>query len=439
MSTSDPSDDRPRPAATPTDKTPDAAPEAVPTTAPDEPASTTTPAEPTTTSAEAVVTETTDPASPAATSDAAAGGAPDRTQADAADAAKSRRKARPAADATAPLPASDAPDAPDAGSADPVAATTSAADTGSEPSSLQPEPETRRVGEPTPAAAARAAAARVTTDSGRHATARPAPVAPAPAAPAPIAPARPDPVTAEPGTPTSGAPGPVTAATTAAAAGRRPDTFGGPATAPLPPAPAPPEPASPAVPPPPEPGRPFDTAPAPITPEPRVEDPSLFPAPNAPRSPSAGTHVLGVIVGLILGPVAVAGVLLGQSRILAVQVDRWDASLDVLGIVLVSVGLLLLGCVLLLGVWTAAVPITAGIVLTALGGFYLYAPGVARRQTLGLLTTEGWHTQVTQVTVVGTSGTLLVAGFLVLVGGLVVAGARRHGLHLGAFRERNRA
>lgn len=285
------------------------------------------------------------------------------------------------------------------------------------------------LGNPTPAAQARAAAPRLAADPGRHATARPTPVPPEPAAAtgafgahqrfaAPVPDARAEPVGA-PGA--SGTPDPVRG--------------GGPATAPLPPT----HDGPPVAPPPSEPGRPFDSAPAPITPEPRVEDPSLFPAPNAPRSPSAGSHILGVIVGLILGPVAIAGVLLGQSRILAVQADHWDASLDVLGIVLVSVGLLLLGCVLLLGAWTAAVPITAGVVLSLLGGFYLYAPGIARRETLRVLTSEGWHTQVTQVTVVGTSGTLLVAGFMLLVAGLVIAGARRHGIHLGQFRERNRA
>ncbi|MDM7854475.1 hypothetical protein [Cellulomonas alba] len=376
MSTSDPSGDRRTPGATPDDAAP----------------TETSPTE--TTPTEAPPTET-----------ISADAAPDATPADTTPADPTP------AGTTSPQTAA----AADSPAADPAAvegATTDAARTASADA-----PSTRPFGSPTPAAQARAAAPRVAADPGRHATARPTPVPPEPAAGA-----------------AAGAFG-AHQRFAASAPDASPDPVGGPATAPLPPTHGGP----PVAPPPPEPGRPFDTAAAPITPEPPVEDPSLFPAPNAPRSPSAGSHILGVIVGLILGPVAVAGVLLGQSRILVVQADHWDASLDVLGIVLVSVGLLLLACVLLLGAWTAAVPITAGIVLSALGGFYLYAPGIARRETLRVLTSEGWHTQVTQVTVVGTSGTLLVAGFMLLVGGLVIAGARRHGIHLGEFRERNRA
>ena len=78
-------------------------------------------------------------------------------------------------------------------------------------------------------------------------------------------------------------------------------------------------------------------------------------------------------MGLILAPISVVVLLLGESRILQAQVDGWDASTEVLGIVLVSLGLLLLGCVLLLALWTPAVPITGGTLLTLAGIVYLYA------------------------------------------------------------------
>ncbi|WP_136519067.1 hypothetical protein [Cellulomonas telluris] len=169
------------------------------------------------------------------------------------------------------------------------------------------------------------------------------------------------------------------------------------------------------------------------------DDGDLFPDPNAPRTAHAGTHVLGVLVGLLLAPVAALLALVGQSRILVAQVDGWDASLDVLGIVLVSVGAVLLALVLLLALWTPAVPVTAGVVLGLLGGLALYAPGIARQQVLAVVDADAWYRTTVESTVAATSGTLLAVGLLVLVGGLVAAAARRRGVRLGVFRERNRA
>lgn len=202
-----------------------------------------------------------------------------------------------------------------------------------------------------------------------------------------------------------------------------------------------PEPTAPVEPEPVVPVAAYAAAPAtepPVAPPTTAEDDRLFPDPNAPRSTSVGSHILGVLVGLILGPVGVGVLLLGQSRILAAQVDGWDASTEVLGIVLVSVGLLLLAFVLLLALWTPAVPITAGTILTLAGIVYLFAPSVAREQTLNVLTSSGWRLTVTQVTVAGTSGTVLAVGFLLLLAGLVAASARRRGVRFGEFRERHR-
>jgi len=178
---------------------------------------------------------------------------------------------------------------------------------------------------------------------------------------------------------------------------------------------------------------------APPGPPAPADDDELFPDPNAPRTAHTGSHVLGALVGLVLAPLALGLLLLGQSRILAVQVDGWDASLELLGIVLVSVGAVLLAGLLVLGLWTAAVPIAAGVVLGALGGLQVYAPGIARMTTLDVVGADAWHLTVTQVSVAGASGTTLVAGVLLLTAGVVAALARRHGVRLGTFRERNRA
>lgn len=312
---------------------------------------------------------------------------------------------RPSADgttdaSTTPAPTSASPDAPSGStstSSGPTGTSSASTDTSSAPKDTSPVP----------------------TDTGRHAVVRPSPTPP------------PEPGTGEtftPATGSTGSTGPADAPGTASPASTpRPDA---PTTAPAAAASAPPPAPDPAAP-----------ANGPATPATRRTDPAddgLFPAPNAPRSTSFGAHVLGAVVGLLLAPAGVGLLLVGQARILDAQVEGWDGSTEVLGIVLVTIGLLVLGLTALLGIWTAAVPITGGALLTLLGGVYLFAPSFARAQTLDVLSDTGWRLTVTQVTVAGTSGTLLVAGFMLLLVGIVAAVARRRGVHLGEFRERHR-
>lgn len=170
----------------------------------------------------------------------------------------------------------------------------------------------------------------------------------------------------------------------------------------------------------------------------RADDPALFPTPNPPHRTATGTHVLGALAGLLLAPLAVTVLLLGQSRILAVQVVGWDDAVDWSGVVLVVLALVALGWVALLAVWTPAAPITGGVVLTVLGAVALTAPHVVHTQVLRVVDESSWRSTALEVTVAGTSGTLLVAGFLLLLAGVVALAAHRRGLALGAFRERHR-
>ena len=176
-------------------------------------------------------------------------------------------------------------------------------------------------------------------------------------------------------------------------------------------------------------------APASVT---RTPSPDLFPDPNAPRTITVGTHALGTVVGILLPLVSALVTVLGISRIVAVEADGWVAKVDVLGIVLVTLGALLLLACALLSLWTPAVGLVGGALLTAAGGFALFAPGLARTGVLDVLSSEGWQPTVVQSVVVATSGTLVAIGVLVLGSGIVSSAARRHGIHLGAFRERHR-
>lgn len=163
----------------------------------------------------------------------------------------------------------------------------------------------------------------------------------------------------------------------------------------------------------------------------------LFPDPRPPRRTGPGGHLLGILVGLVLMPVAIALTLVGESRILVAQTDGWDASTDALGIVLVSAGTALLAAITYLGVWSPSVPITGGVLATVVGGVFLYSPSFARDTVLALLDSTSWRTTGASATVAATSGMVLVAGVLVLVAGIVSWQSRRRGKAIGDWRARH--
>ncbi|GIG29859.1 hypothetical protein Cma02nite_24590 [Cellulomonas marina] len=177
-----------------------------------------------------------------------------------------------------------------------------------------------------------------------------------------------------------------------------------------------------------------DATPLPVMGTPtRATEPGLFPDPDPPRSASVGRHVLGVLLGLVLAPVVAGLLVVGQGRVLAVGIG----APDVLGIACLAAGALLAAAVVGLATWSAAVPVAAGLLLAVAGGFALVAPGIARTEVLGWWSWGTWRPTVLESLVSATSGTVLVAGLLVLVGGLTAAATRRRGYRLGVFRERH--
>ncbi len=155
--------------------------------------------------------------------------------------------------------------------------------------------------------------------------------------------------------------------------------------------------------------------------------------PHPPTRPGWGARVLGCLVGLVVGPAGATALLLGQSRVLAVQTDHWDADVDVFGIALVAVSALVLAGLVLLSAWTAAAPITGGAVTAAFGGWALGAPGsFADTMSIG----GTWRTTVEQTIVAGTSGTLLALGLLLLAAGIAAVVVRRAGVRLGTYEGR---
>lgn len=158
--------------------------------------------------------------------------------------------------------------------------------------------------------------------------------------------------------------------------------------------------------------------------------------PHPPTRAGWGSRVLGALLGLVVGPVGAVALLLGQSQVLAVQADDWDADVDVSGIALVIVSALVLAGLVLLAAWTAAAPITGGVVTTAFGGWALIAPGVFSDS---VSISGSWQATAEQTVVAGTSGTLLAVGLLLLAAGIAAVAARRAGVRLGTFEGRTGA
>ncbi|MCC2309474.1 hypothetical protein [Cellulomonas chengniuliangii] len=176
------------------------------------------------------------------------------------------------------------------------------------------------------------------------------------------------------------------------------------------------------------------TAPSPreqTAPEPLTEHPTE----DEPHGAGFGGHLLGVLVGAVLSVFALVLLLLGQSRILGSD-DPTVA--NGVGIVLVTLAVLLFATIAYLGVWTAALPITGGVVLTVIGGFYLYFPSAASDETLRLLATDASRTTVIYGVIASTVGVTFVVGVLLLAAGCALVVARRRGRALGVARERLR-
>lgn len=152
--------------------------------------------------------------------------------------------------------------------------------------------------------------------------------------------------------------------------------------------------------------------------------------PEPPPKPGVLRHVLGVLLGLLLTPVGLGLAGVGTARLLEI-VGTDDPVSDPAALVMLGSGVGLLVVVVLLAIWSPAVPITGGLLALTVGAAYLAAPGpvdeVVRSLTDGRVLTE----PVDQLTAAATSGQLLVAGALVLAAGIAAAVARRKGRRFG--------
>jgi hypothetical protein len=148
--------------------------------------------------------------------------------------------------------------------------------------------------------------------------------------------------------------------------------------------------------------------------------------PEPPRKPGFGRHLLGVLLGLVLTPVALLLVGIGTSRLS--EVASGSATTDALGLTLLVLGAVLLAVIVLLGAWSPAVPITGGLVWgVALGLAYLVVPDAMADAVDQMLGDRVLPAAVEQLTDSAMSGQLLVTGTLLVAAGIATAVARRIG------------
>ena len=148
-------------------------------------------------------------------------------------------------------------------------------------------------------------------------------------------------------------------------------------------------------------------------------------AAEPPKRPGAARHLLGTVLGLVLTPLAVLLTGIGTAR-LAETVG--DPSADTLGLVLLVAGLLLLAVVVLLGVWSPAVPIVGGLVWgVGLGVLALVLPGAVDDAVEAFAGDRVVPALVDPLAERAMSGELLVTGTVLVAAGLAAAMSRRKG------------
>ena len=173
--------------------------------------------------------------------------------------------------------------------------------------------------------------------------------------------------------------------------------------------------------------RPVGQARRDLRPDPDPGAPLADDLPEPPSRRGAGRHVVGVVLGLILTPVGLLLTGIGTARLSDV-IGTADPFSDALGATLLLAGALVLVIVVLLGLWSAAVPITGGLVWgVGLGLAYLTVPGALDETVDVVFGDRGVPAAVDQLAEGAMSGELLVTGTLLLAAGLAIAAARRAG------------
>lgn len=149
--------------------------------------------------------------------------------------------------------------------------------------------------------------------------------------------------------------------------------------------------------------------------------------PEPPARRGFARHLLATVLGLVVTPFAVLLIGVGTSRLADIAGTN-EMGTDMLGTTLLVIGLVMLAVLVLLGVWSPAVPVVGGLVWgIGLGVAYLSVPG-AMEDAAQAMTSDGKiPVAIDQLAEAGMNGYLLVLGTLLVAAGLATSLARRRG------------
>ncbi len=149
--------------------------------------------------------------------------------------------------------------------------------------------------------------------------------------------------------------------------------------------------------------------------------------PEPPARRGFARHLLAIVLGLVVTPFAVLLIGVGTSRLADVAGTN-EMGTDWLGTTLLVIGLVMLAVLVLLGVWSPAVPIVGGLVWgIGLGVAYLAWPGAMEDAAQSMTSDGSVPVAIDQLAEVAMSGYLLVLGTLLVTAGLATSLARRRG------------
>lgn len=149
--------------------------------------------------------------------------------------------------------------------------------------------------------------------------------------------------------------------------------------------------------------------------------------PEPPARRGFARHLLATVLGLVVTPFALLLIGVGTSRLADIAGTN-EMGTDMLGTTLLVIGLVMLAVLVLLGVWSPAVPVVGGLVWgIGLGVAYLAVPG-AMQDAAQAMTSDGTiPVAIDQLAEAGMNGYLLVLGTLLVAAGLATSLARRRG------------